>query len=84
MDGKILINVSLPSISKQLEVWIPVNLTFVQLGQLIGEVANLTTNGEFTFVEKLLLCEVATGRPYALGKTPQELGLGNGARMMLI
>ncbi len=84
MDGKILINVLLPSLSQTLEVWVPVNLTFAQLNELVGEVAKSVTRGQFTFDEKLLLCEQATGRPFALSKTPQDLCLGNGLRAMLI
>lgn len=84
MDGKILINVLLPSLSQTLEVWVPVNLTFAQLNDLVGDVAKSVTRGQFTFDEKLLLCEQATGRPFALSKTPQDLGLGNGMKAMLI
>ena len=84
MDNKILINVVLPAISEQIEVWVPEYLQFEELNDLIGEVATEATGGRFLMHEKLLLCEHSTGRPYSLTKTPRDLHLGNGAITMLI
>ena len=84
MDDKVLLYVILPSINEQLEVWVPKFLTFGVLNELIGNVANQATAGNFQSNERLLLCEEKTGRPFALSKTPQDLGLGNGFKTMLI
>ena len=84
MNEKILMNIFLPQIDREIEVWVPVHLCFGVLNSLLGQVATAVTNGQFIVSEELLLCEASTGRPYALSKTPAMLGLLNGATAMLI
>ena len=84
MNEKILMNIFLPQIEREIEVWVPVRLCFEELNLLLGQVATAVTNGEFIVSEKLLLCEFSTGKPYALSKTPAMLGLLNGSAAILI
>ncbi len=84
MNGKILINVFLPQVSRSIEVWVPLNLCIGEINPLLGQVASAVTGGQFASTEVFLLCEAATGKPYAQSLTPAALGLQNGANTMLV
>ena len=84
MNDKILIDVFVPQVDKNLEIWIPKHLTFKEINLLVSQTATTVTNGQFTASEQVFLCDAESGRPFALNKTPGILGLGNGLKTLLV
>ena len=84
MKGKILMSVRVAQVAQDIEVWVPTNLRFAEINKLTSQVATTLTNGQFRPSQQVLLCDATSGKPFALNKTPHMVGLGNGAKAILI
>ena len=85
MEGKILAEVYVPAARETLDVWVPVNVPLVDLSKMLAKSAAALCSGAFVAMqEQALVCDRASGRVFALEKTPRELGFQNGVQLMLV
>ena len=81
---KILVEVSVPAANLRRDLFIPYECRLAEITELVKAVFAGETGDSFTPVAGTLLCEAGTGALYDLSRTPEELGLQNGSRLLLI
>ena len=81
---KILIDVTVPAAALRRDLFIPYECRLAEITELVKAVFAGETGDSFTPVADTLLCEAGSGVVYDLSKTPEELGLQNGSRLLLI
>jgi hypothetical protein len=81
---KILVEVAVPAAGLKRDLFIPFELRLAEIAELVKVVFAGETGDSFAPVADTLLCEAGSGVIYDVDKTPEELGLENGSRLLLI
>ena len=81
---KILVEVTVPAADLRRDVFIPYECRLAEITELVKAVFAGETADSFAPLAGTLLCEAGTGAVYDVNKTPEELGLQNGSRLLLI
>ena len=82
--SKIIVKVVVPAADRERDVFIPYECRLHEIIDMVKLVFADETAHSFTPVADTILCAAETGAVYDLNKTPEELGLQNGSRLMLI
>ena len=81
---KILVQILVPAADIHRDVLIPYESRMHEITELVKAVfADETAHG-FAPVADTLLCDAETGDVFDVSQTPEEIGLRNGSRLMLI
>ncbi len=82
--AKILVQIAVPAAAARRDVLIPYECRVHEVTALVKAVFAEETAEGFKAAEDTVLCDAATGDVLDVSMTPEELGLRNGARLMLI
>ena len=82
--SKILVEVAVPAANLRRDLFIPYECRLAEITKLVKAVFAGETGDSFAPVAGTLLCEAGSGAIYDVNKTPEELGLQNGSRLLLI
>ena len=82
--GKILIEVYVPSVYETFEIYIPIASRMSEILMLIGKAVRELTGGAYHPGREELICERESGAVYNINLTAEEIGLKNGARLMVV
>ena len=81
---KILAEVYLPAAQISYDIRIPKRIKMFQAAELVSRLLGELAEGYFKPAGEEILCDRMSGLPYDLNLTPEEIGLMDGARMLLI
>lgn len=84
MKNKINVDILVPSISKNYNVFIPINKSVGEVIQLINEAINNLTDGEFPILNNLSLINLDNGTIYNVDMSIKNNKILNGARLVLM
>lgn len=82
--NKLLVEVICPITNQQYDFYIPVFLTFSEIKVLIAK--NIENKSKNTYFQdnQIVLCDYETGRILLDEKTPQDLKMKNGYKMIIM
>ena len=78
------LEIYLPAALRSYEVRVPRQMQIAQLTPLVSRALSQLSGGLYADGQPALLCLRDSGEILHTGMTPEELGLRNGARLMLI
>lgn len=81
---KILVEVYNPAAARSFDVFIPVKSKLYEVLMLLSNAVSELSQGYYKASEQTILCDRKTGNVLDLGRTVEELGLKNGAKLMLL
>lgn len=84
MLDKILVEVFLPAINQSYDVYIPIDSKFFEVEVLLMSAFAELSDGYLKTSREMVVCDRITGNQLDINKSAIELGLYNGARLMLI
>ncbi len=84
MDNKILIEVYIPSIEKEYDIFIPISKRVGTIQKLIEEGINVFNDNNFTLREDMNLYSKDTGMIYDVNQKVIDTDLENGSQLILI
>lgn len=82
--SKILVEVRVPAADKKRDVFIPYEVRLHEITELVKSVFAEEVSHGFSPRDDTYLCDADTGAVYNVNLTPEEIGLENGSRLMLI
>jgi hypothetical protein len=82
--NKVLINVSVPSLADSYDVFIPRDIRINDVIPYISRAIERFSEGEYQSSSREILCEYITGKIFDINYSADELGIGNGSRLILI
>ncbi len=82
--SKILVEVSVPAADRRRDVFIPFECRMHEITELVKAVFADEVAESYEPVADTLLCDAETGYVFDVNSTPEELGLENGSRLLLI
>ncbi len=82
--NKILTEVFFPSLSCSYDIYIPDRVRFYQISDMIERAVTRLTHGRYSACGNAILCDRDTGLVYDPNKTPEEVMLHSGSRLMLL
>ena len=83
MDN-ILVEVFLPAANRTYDVFIPLKIKLYEVTKLLAHTFTELSGGYFTASEDTVLCDKVSGTILNINMSAEELGLKNGAKLMLI
>lgn len=81
---KILVEIFLPAENKKYDVYIPFTSKLYEILDLLKNTITELSEGYFTASEDAVLCDRKTGTIFNINMSPEELGLINGSKLILI
>lgn len=81
---KIIVEVFFPSLQREFDIEIPINLRFHQIAELIEISVSRITNGQYVPSHEAILCDRETGVLYDINLSPDRQCLHNGSRIMIL
>jgi hypothetical protein len=81
---KILVDIHVPAINKNYDVYIPFKSKFYDVVKMVTCIVEEISDGNFIASEETVLCNGLTGAIYNINMSAAELGLKNGSKLMLI
>jgi len=82
--SKILVEVRVPAAERRRDVFIPYERPVCEITELVKGVFSEEAAQGFEPDAETLLCDAESGQVFDVNRTPEELGLSNGARLLLI
>ena len=83
MDN-ILVEIYLPAANRSYDVYIPLKSKLHEVLALLSLMLTELSGGYFAASDDTIICDKATGMALNINMSAEELGLRNGAKMMLI
>ncbi len=81
---KILVEVYFPSLSVEYDIYIPDNVRFYQVADMIERAVFGLTSGKYVPTGDAILCDRITGTVFDINMTAKELHLHSGSRLLII
>lgn len=81
---KIVTEVYLPAAGQSFDVRIPLDISMYEAADIVGKLLGELAEGYFKPSGDEILCDRETGRMFDGSRTPAELGIAEGARLMLL
>lgn len=82
--SKVLVEIYLPAADKKYDVFIPLDSAMSNVTVLVGTVLSDLSDGKFKMSEDSLLCDAESGLIYNINMSVADLGIKNGAKLILI
>jgi hypothetical protein len=82
--NKILVEIMLPAAGKTYDVYIPLQSRIGEIINLLAGIFSDLADGDYKPVQTNLLCDAETGIIFDMNKSPADLALKNGSKLMLI
>ncbi len=84
MKNKVNVDVIVPALEEQYNVFIPVNKKTIEIIFLLNKAINDISSGSFPINEELSLVDGFTGSVYDVNKTVKENRILNGAKLIIM
>ncbi|MBE6148012.1 MAG: methyltransferase [Firmicutes bacterium] len=84
MKNKVNVDVMVPALEEQYNVFIPVNKRTIEIIFLLNKAINELSSGSFPISEELSLVDGFTGSIYDTNKTIKENKILNGSKIILM
>lgn len=84
MNNKVLVNVIVPYLERDFEMYIPINRRIHSIIKLIEKALNEITNGYYPFKENSVIIDKETGIVFDINITVKESRIMNGSKIILI
>lgn len=81
---KILVEVYIPALNRSYDVYIPALTKLHEVETLLAAAITELSDGYFTARQDTVLCDKTSGMLLDINQSAMELGLQNGAQLMLI
>lgn len=81
---KILVDIYVPAIDKNYDVYIPFKSKFYEVVRLIMHMVEELSENYFIGQDDSIICDRVSGAIYNINMSSAELGLKNGSKLMLI
>jgi hypothetical protein len=81
---KILVEIYLPSVNKNYDVYIPVKSKLYEISTLLARAFNELSGDYFSAAEDTVICDRVTGMILNINMSAEGLGLRNGSKLMFI
>jgi hypothetical protein len=82
--SKILVEVFIPAAGRRFDLMIPYEARLHEVTELVKSVVADDVESSFMPAEDTILCHGVTGAALDINRSPEELGLANGAALMLL
>ena len=82
--NKVLVNVYIPILNKAYDIFIPLQSQIFEVTELIKHAVMELSEGQFMPSRDTVLACKTTGEILDINSTVFEMGIGNGAKLMLI
>lgn len=82
--SKILVEIHVPMLEKQLEIYIPLSIKMNEVEMLVSKACRDISKGYFKVENDPLLCDYESGKALDRNRTVFENGLKNGSKLLLI
>lgn len=82
--NKVLIELYVPSLGKNYDVYIPLTSRVAEVKILLAKAIGDLSEGGYPPMNEVLLCDYTTGKEYDVNLKVYELGIDNGSKLMLI
>ncbi|MDE6952180.1 MAG: hypothetical protein K2P09_00035 [Erysipelotrichales bacterium] len=82
--NKLLVEVICPMTNQSYDFYIPVGLTFSEIKMLIAKTIENNSINTYFKDNQIILCDFETGKILYDEKTPQDLNIKNGYRMLIM
>ena len=82
--NKILIELNVPLIGKNFDVFIPTNRKLNRILKLLKKSINDLSDGAYPIDYESILCDYSSGQIYELDKTIKELNIRNGSKIIIL
>ena len=84
MNQQVLVQIFLPAAGKSFELMIPQNARIKEVQQAIAEMLSGLSDGMFLPTDPIVLMEKSTGQILNIYATVAQLGIQQGARLVLV
>lgn len=84
MKNKVKVDIIVPALEEQYNVFIPINKTTVEIIYMLNKAISEITSGFFPISDSLALIDGFTGKTYDNTKTIKENNIYNGSRLILM
>ncbi len=84
MNDRILVEVFFPAVCKHFDVFIPDDISFYRINEMLKKVSVQLTDGLFVPSDDNVLCDKKTGTILDINQTARSLCLHNGSKLMFI
>lgn len=81
---KILVDVRVPAIERNFDIWVPVESNLEEVKLLISATIEALYGECFKMQEKSIICSIDRNMVYPRGANLLQLGIQNGERLVLI
>ena len=84
MDNKVLVNLYVPFLEKQYEVFLPANKRIGEIIQLLGKALGDITGGYYIYQEVERIYNRQTGKEYSLQELLKYTNIRNGTELIFL
>lgn len=84
MNDKILVEIYLPAMNKNYDVYIPIKSKLYEIVSLLAPAFTELSGDYFRSSDDTVICDKVTGTILNINISAEELGLHNGSKLMLI
>ncbi len=84
MNDKVLVEILVPASGESFDVYLPLTGRLSNVIPLVSEALTSLSGGKFKATEDSILCDRESGSIFNINMCIGELGIANGARLMLI
>ena len=84
MNDKVLVEILVPASGEAFDVFLPLAVKLSDVIPLVSEALTSLSGGKFKATADSILCDRESGSIYNINMCVGELGIINGARLMLI
>lgn len=81
---KLLLNVFIPAIDENYDMFIPDNLTIGEIVPLVSDIVNELSNGRFSLTGEEIFCYAEKSIPLNDSITPKDINMKHGDHLILI
>lgn len=82
--NRVLVEVYFPSLAASFDIYIPDNVRFYQIADMIEHAVSRITAGKYIPSGTALLCDRTTGVSFDINRSAKEMCLHNGSKLMII
>ena len=84
MENRILVDVYFPSLMRSFDIFIPYDVRFYQISDMIERSVSRITSGKYTPCGNALLCDRDTGMSFDINMTARDMCLHNGSSLLIL
>lgn len=84
MNNKVLVEILLPASGETFDVYIPLDVRMSEVIRMVASAISDLSDKKYIATADAVLCDASSGIIFNINKLVDELGITNGARLLLI